>query len=56
MMAKPIEALELHYPMIQFLIICIIPGPVSYYPKKKTVLRIKKSNFGGEWAKLQTKA
>ena len=34
-MAKPIGALELHYPMIQFLIICIIPGPVSYYPKKK---------------------
>ena len=35
MMAKPIGAPELHYPMIQFLIICIIPGPVSYYPKKK---------------------
>ena len=56
MMAKPIGALELHYPMIQFLIICIIPGPVSYYPKKKTILRTKKIEFWGEWAKLQTKA
>ena len=25
MMAKPIRALELHYPMIQFLVIAIIP-------------------------------
>ena len=28
MMAKPIRALELHYPMIQFLIKCIIGGQI----------------------------
>ena len=29
MMAKPIRALELHYPMTQFLIIMSIPGDKS---------------------------
>ena len=28
MMAKPIRALELHYPVIQFLIKCIIGGQI----------------------------
>ena len=28
MMAKPIRALELHYPMIQFLLKCIIGGQI----------------------------
>ena len=32
MMAKPIRALELHYPLIQFIIIKII-GAISIFPK-----------------------
>ena len=30
MMAKPIRALELHYPVIQFLIKCIIGGQIVH--------------------------
>ena len=33
MMAKPIKTLELHYPMIQFLIIIIIPLSLPMSPR-----------------------
>ena len=32
-MAKPIKALELHYPMIQFLIIIYILPPPQAFPR-----------------------
>ena len=38
MMAKPINTLELHYPMIQFLIIKIIVNFYKYMMEKYCVL------------------
>ena len=47
MMAKPMKTLELHYPMIQFLIIPNIQGGAI-----TTFSERKRSELGGEWREL----
>ena len=58
MMAKPMKTLELHYPMIQFLIITAIVSLVAlstglpFYISQKTKIRTKSKN-GKRLSRLQ---